>query len=78
VARFGRLLDLPEHPHKGDAQTDDDAQKHQRQGRGCEHGEHPEMNASSVPADGVEKNGLGEGYTKAAGIVPARAALNFI
>jgi hypothetical protein len=36
------------------------------------------MNASGVPADGVEKNGLGEGYTKAAGIAPAGAVLNFI
>jgi hypothetical protein len=39
--RFGHLLDLPEHPHKGYAQADDDAQEQQRQGRGCEHGEHP-------------------------------------
>ena len=38
---FGHLLDLPEHPHKRDAQADDDAQKQQRQGRSCEHGEHP-------------------------------------
>ena len=41
TTRFGRLLDLPEHPNKGNAQTDDDGQKYQRQARGCEHGEHP-------------------------------------
>jgi hypothetical protein len=41
ATRFGRFLNLPEHPHKGDTQTDDDAQKHERQGWGCEHGEHP-------------------------------------
>jgi hypothetical protein len=39
--RFGGLLDFPEHPYKGDTQTDDDAQKQQRQAWGCEHGQHP-------------------------------------
>jgi hypothetical protein len=43
------LLDLPEHPDKGYAQAYDDTQKHQRQARGCEHGEHPQNDASSVP-----------------------------
>jgi hypothetical protein len=65
ATRFGHLLDLPEHPHKGNSQTDDDAQKYQRQGWGCEHGEHPKQNASGVPADGIKKDGLGAGYTKA-------------
>src|SRR5450631_127124 len=41
ATRFGGLFDLPEHPHEGNAQTDDDAQKYQRQARGCEHGQHP-------------------------------------
>jgi len=27
---FGRLLDFPEHPNKGNAEADDDAQKQQR------------------------------------------------
>ena len=39
--RFGHLLDFPEHPHKGRTQADDDAQKQQRQARGCEHVDHP-------------------------------------
>jgi hypothetical protein len=39
--RFGCLLDLPQYPNEGRAQADDDAQKQQRQTRGCEHGEHP-------------------------------------
>ena len=38
---FGHLLDFPEHPHEGNAEADDDAQKQQRQAGGCEHGEHP-------------------------------------
>jgi hypothetical protein len=37
AARFGHLLDLPEHPHKGCAQADHDAQEQQRQAGGCEH-----------------------------------------
>src|SRR6267142_4252606 len=49
---FGHLLDLPEHPHKRDAQADDDAQKQQRQGRSCEHGEHPQIKANAVPTSG--------------------------
>src|SRR6266849_2549855 len=49
---FGRLLDLPEHPHKRGAQADDDAQKQQRQGRSCEHGEHPQIKANAVPTSG--------------------------
>ena len=40
AARFGHLLDFPEHPHKGNAEADDDAQKQQRQAGGCEHGSH--------------------------------------
>ena len=46
------MLDLPEHPHKRDAQADDDAQKQQRQGRSCEHGEHPQIKANAVPTSG--------------------------
>jgi hypothetical protein len=53
--RFGDLLDLPKHPDKGNAQADDDAQKHQRQARGCEHGEHPCKDASGVPKNGNKK-----------------------
>ena len=41
ATRFGRLLDFPEHPHKGNAEADDDAQKQQCQAGGCEHGGHP-------------------------------------
>jgi hypothetical protein len=41
ATRFGQLLDFPEHPHKGNAEADDDAQKQQRQSGGCEHGGHP-------------------------------------
>jgi hypothetical protein len=56
--RFGCLLDLPEHPYEGRAQADDDAQKQQRQTRGCEHGEHPSTNANGVPANGIPANGV--------------------
>ena len=49
---FGRLLDLPERPHERNAQADDDAQKQQRQGRSCEHGEHPQIKANAVPTSG--------------------------
>ena len=41
ATRFGHLLDFPEHPHKGNAEADDDAQKQQRQAGGCEHGGYP-------------------------------------
>ena len=71
ATRFGHSFDLPEHPHKGNAETDDDAQKHKGQGRGCEHGEHPKQKASGVPADGIKKDGLGAGYTKAVQIFAA-------
>ena len=78
ATRFGGLLDLPEHPHEGNAQTDDDAQKYQRQARGCEHGEHPSMNASGVPASGVRKTALVKDYTKAENITGAEPVLNFV
>jgi hypothetical protein len=73
--RFGDLLDLPKHPDKGNAEADDDAQKHQRQARGCEHGEHPQNDASGVPKR-KQKSGLGEEYTEAARIFPADTAFN--
>jgi hypothetical protein len=38
--RLGHLLDFPEHPHKGYAQTDDDAEEQQRQTGGCKHLKH--------------------------------------
>src|SRR5258708_9921636 len=41
ATRFGHLLDFPEHPHKGNAEAEDDAQKQQCQAGGCEHGGHP-------------------------------------
>jgi hypothetical protein len=41
TAALFHLLEFPEHPHKGGAQTDDDTQEQQGQSRGCEHGEHP-------------------------------------
>jgi hypothetical protein len=73
--RFGDLLDLPEHPDKGYAQADDDTQKHQRQARGCEHGEHPQNDASGVPTKQKQKSGSGVEYTEAARIFPdARGA----
>jgi hypothetical protein len=52
---LGDLLDLPKHPDKGNAQADNDAQKHQRQARGCEHGEHPQNDASGIPTSGIKK-----------------------
>jgi hypothetical protein len=39
ATRFGHLLDFPEHPDKGNAEADDDAQKQQCQAGGCEHGD---------------------------------------
>src|SRR5580692_10324225 len=47
--RFGQLLDFIEHPDEGDTRADDDAQKQQRESRGCEHGEHRSCNVSGVP-----------------------------
>jgi len=41
ATRFGHLLDFPEHPHKGNAEADDNAQKQQREAGGCKHGEYP-------------------------------------
>jgi hypothetical protein len=41
ATRFGHLLDFPEHPHKGNAEADDNTQKQQREAGGCKHGEHP-------------------------------------
>jgi hypothetical protein len=49
TVRLGDLLEFPEHPDKGNAEADDDAQKHQGQARSCEHGEHPKNDASGVP-----------------------------
>ena len=41
ATRLGRhLFDLPDHPHEGDAQADNDAQEQQGQIGSCEHGEH--------------------------------------
>ncbi|HVD85626.1 MAG TPA: hypothetical protein VNC42_15540 [Bradyrhizobium sp.] len=55
ATRFGYLLDFPEHPHKGNAEADNDAQKQQRQAGCCEHAEHPSYEASGVPWTGVKK-----------------------
>jgi hypothetical protein len=74
--RFGDLLDLPEHPDKGNAEADDDAQKHQRQAGGCEHGEHPQNDASGVPINVNKNGGLGAEYTEAAPIFPGDATFN--
>jgi hypothetical protein len=74
--RFGDLLDLPEHPDKGNAEADDDAQKHQRQARSGEHDEHPQNDASGVPINVNKNGGLGAEYTEAAQIFPADAAFN--
>jgi hypothetical protein len=76
--RFGTLLDFPDHPDEGSAQPDHDAQKQQRQARGCEHGQHPNRNASGVPANAIHERGLDVNYTKAAGFFPIAPVLNFI
>ena len=65
--RFGGLLDFPKHPYKGDTQTDDDAQKQQRQTRGCEHGEHPSTNANGIPANHIPANGVPSSGVSAGG-----------
>src|SRR6266849_807367 len=57
---FGHLLDLPEHPHKRDAQADDDAQK-----------QHQSKRRTSA----WQESGLGAEYTKAAGIIPPSSTL---
>ena len=85
--RFGHLLDFPEQPHKGRAQADDDAQKQQRQARGCEHVDHPRSNANQLTQTKQckrrtsarhQRNGLGAKYTKAASIISGVPLLNFI
>jgi hypothetical protein len=48
ASRFGRLLDLPEHPHEGDAQADNNGHKQQCQSRRCQRGEHSSNNHCSV------------------------------
>jgi hypothetical protein len=52
------LLEFPEHPRKSGAETDDDTQEQQGQGQGCEHGEHPWMEANGITANsGNDRHG---------------------
>ena len=65
------LLEFPEHPHKGGAETDDDTQKQQRKSGSCEHGEHPSKEANGVNSERAEMIATEAYYTKVA--VPSRA-----
>jgi hypothetical protein len=75
---LGHLLDLPEHPDEGGAQTDNDAQEKQRQTWGCEHGEHSTSKASGVPANGIKRSGLGANTPRPLENVPIGPTLKFI
>lgn len=64
------LLELPEHPHKGGAKTNDDAQKQQSIDGSCEHGEHPTKEANGVNSVRAEIIAAKTCYTKVA--LPSR------
>jgi hypothetical protein len=65
------LLEFPEHPHKGGAETDDDAKEQQGIGRSCEHGERPSKEANGKNSERAEMNATNTCYTKVA--TPSRA-----
>ena len=71
------LLEFPEHPHKGGAETNDDAQKQQSIGGSCEHGEHPSKEANGVNSEQAEIIATWACYTKVAHPVPGRAGFIF-
>jgi hypothetical protein len=78
ATRPGALLDFPEHPYKGRAQADDNAQEDKSQAWDCEHGEHPSTNARNQCNKRMQaayqqmatEQRLGAGYTGAAGFLP--------
>jgi hypothetical protein len=59
VAALLHLFDFPEHPHEGSAKTDDETQKQEGHGRGCEHGEHPSREANGVNSEAAETAAIG-------------------
>jgi hypothetical protein len=60
------LFELPKHPDKGGAKTDDDGQKQQSKSGSCEHGEHPSKEANGVDSERAEMIATEAHYTKVA------------
>ena len=69
------LLEFPEHPHKGGAQTNDNREEQQSKYGSCEHGEHPSKEANGVNSERAEMIATEAHYTKVATPSQARRFL---